>query len=96
MNVGEMQKEKYAILLEALCLGVPVKYGEDWQLIYQNNKLYEVAYNIVNEKVSRKSTITLQEFIQNFKDIPDKDLKAVYGDIRLHKLQRKLIEETES
>jgi len=93
MDINSMRKEKYAILLEALCLGVPIKYGEDWQLIYQDDKLYEVSYNIINEKVSRKSTITLQEFIQNFKDISDKDLKNVYGNIRLCKLQRKLIEE---
>lgn len=87
-----MLKQKYQILLEAICLGIPVKYGEGWQLILdKNDVLHEVSYDLLGEKVSRKSTITLQEFIKNFKEIPTSELKRVFGDIRLHRLQERLI-----
>lgn len=94
MTIIEMQKQKYAIILEALIFGVPIKYGDGWQLIFQNGIIYEVSYNIQNEKVVRKSTITLQEFISNFKEITDANLKRIFGDIRLHKLQKRLMDES--
>jgi hypothetical protein len=96
MTIGEMQKQKYAIILEALCLGVPVRYAAEWDLVFNlgTNTLYEVYYQRPQgEDVFRKSKMTLNEFINHYAEIENEDLKRIFGNIRLWKLQNRLIEE---
>lgn len=92
MNITEMQEQKYSIVLEALLMGFPVKYNSEWDLILHQGTLYESFYSKKNGRdITRKSTLTLQNFFSHFGEILDQDLKQIFSNIRLHKFQQKLI-----
>jgi hypothetical protein len=91
-----MMKQKWAIIFDALSLGVPIRYSADWDILFdpKTNKLYEIFFQRPQgEDVSRKSTITLNEFLSHYQNISDAELKTIYGNIRLFRLQKRLIEE---
>lgn len=91
-DIDSLQKNKYAIIIQALMMGFPVKYNSEWDLILHEGTLYENFYSKKNGRdMTRKSTLTLQDFFNHFGEIHDQDLKQVFSNIRLHKFQQKLI-----
>lgn len=92
MNIMELQEQRYYIVLEALLMGFPIKFNSNWDLVLHEGTIYEIFFSKKNgEEVTRKSKLALQDFLDNFGSISDHDLKQIFGNIKLHKFQQKLL-----
>ena len=86
-----MQSKRYFIVLEALLAGVTIKYKPNWQLFLDSGVLYQKYIDKGEKEWVHKSVVTLQEFLNNYREISNEDLKRIFGNMRLHNLQEKLI-----
>jgi len=96
MTKDEMLEQRYAILFEALLLGIPIKVDRDWDIVLnRKNILLEVCATRRpdHEEITRNSSMTVNELLRLFNSISYHDLKTIFGNIRLHKLQKRLIAE---
>jgi L-cysteine desulfidase len=90
-DIKSMLDKRYEIVLEALLMGIPIRYNQEWDLIYHDGSVYECFFNKKDgDPVTKKSQLTLADFLRLYDKISYKDLKTIFANIRLHKLQSRL------
>lgn len=96
MTSEEYIKNRYEIVFNALNLGIRIKYKLDWEIFLSNNEVYQFFKNPQNGKeIVHKSGLTLNDFLNFINKMETKELKRLFGDINLIKLQNKLIKGNE-
>ncbi len=91
MTIDKMLEQRYTILLEALLMGVPLTVSKRWIIFMKGGALYETVARGTHDK-TQLSKITLNDFISRYRNISNEDIKTVFGNIRLTRLQKRLIE----
>jgi hypothetical protein len=92
MDIKRLQKERFAIIWDALSYGILIEFKKDQFLFYYQNSIYETSYSKTKQKqITHKSKISLQEFFKKFNKIDNQKLKRIYADIKLYTLARKII-----
>lgn len=96
MRLDELREKRFYILLEALLKGLSIPYHRGWSLFLSEGILYQTFFNKEKkEQITHKSVVTLQSFINYCSVINSKELKKIYGMVKLSTLQKKLIEKAE-
>jgi hypothetical protein len=93
MTLDELKRNRVSICITALQEGVSIPYKVGWSIFFDNHVLYQTCYSsTLQRNIIHKSGITVTEFLNFINSISDDQLKILYGNISLVRLQRKLLE----
>ena len=91
MDIQRIRQDKYNIFIESLREGTIIQYNDDWKIFIKDNVLYQTSYSeFLNKEVTHNSSITVNELFRFVDNLNDQQLKTIWGNISLLKLQRKL------
>ncbi len=91
MNIEEIRKSRFIIVLEALNEGMDIQYKNGWSIFLNESVLYQTTISEhFQKRIYHKSGITVTEFLLFITNLDDVTLKTLYGNIRLLRLQKKL------
>jgi hypothetical protein len=94
MTNEDLYKDRYRIIFDALAVGIRIEYKLGWFLFYEGGELFQSYYkDDLNKHIVHRSGILVADLMK-FVDTMSVDLlKRLYGDIRLFRLQNKLLGE---